>query len=239
MTVTGTSPGAHILRYNRRTRLLHTATYLVTTVLLITGLWLGTGHEGQPSLLADLINAPDTELHRLAGWLLTALAIVPLTVGIRATATFVRETFRVDQGDAQWLLQWPTGALTGRFASHRGHFDPGQRLANIAFVATLGTLVGSGIGLTNVHGGPAFVWLVRAHRHATFALTLLVVGHVLLAVGLLPGYRGAWRSMHLGGRIPATTVRRLWPRTADGSQRDSPAKHPNGLRRSRDRPKPS
>jgi len=28
---------------------------------------------------------------------------------------------------------------------------------------------------------------------------------------VLPGYRGVWRSMHLGGRLHADVARRLWP----------------------------
>ena len=76
---------------------------------------------------------------------------------------------------------------------------------------TLGTLIVTGVGLTTVHGGPMFVLLDRLHRLSTYGLTVLVAAHVLLAIGVLPGYRGAWRSMHLRGRTPAATVRRLWP----------------------------
>jgi cytochrome b subunit of formate dehydrogenase len=201
---------AHVVRNNRRTRWFHAGVACLTLVLLGTGWWLQTGHEGQPSLLARLLDAPDTEIHRRVGWALAALAVLPVTVGVRAAVTFGRETLRLDPGDGRWLRRWPAGAVTGRFAAHRGHFDPGQRLANIAFVATLTTLVVTGVGLTTVHGGPDFVWLVRVHRLATYALTPLAIGHVLLAVGVLPGYRGAWRAMHLGGRVPAATARRLW-----------------------------
>lgn len=209
-----TDHGEPVVRNNRRTRLLHTASYLVTTVLLITGWWLLTGHEGQPSVLARIVDEPDVELHKNAGWALAVVAIVAITIGVRGTITFFRETFRISRGDGRWFLRWPAGALTGRFPTHSGHFDPGQRIANLAFVATLGTLIGTGIGLTTLHGGPTFVWLARTHRYATYALTVLVVGHVIVAVGILPGYRGAWRAMHLGGRTPATTVARLWPREA-------------------------
>jgi hypothetical protein len=98
---------------------------------------------------------------------------------------------------------------------HRGGRVPAAT-ANVAFVATLGTLVATGIGLTTLHGGPAFVWLVRVHRWATVVLTVLVIAHVLVASGILPGYRGAWRAMHRGGRVPAATADRLWP--ADSSR---------------------
>ena len=201
----------HVVRYRRPARLFHTATYLVTFVLLATGWWVGGGREGEPSVLARIVGVPDVEIHRRAGWALVALMLLGVTLGARAARTFVRETVRVDRGDAAWFRRWPLGALTGRFAPHRGHFDPGQRVVNIALVASFGTLVVTGVGLTTVHGGPDFVLLARLHRAATLVLTVLVVAHVLLAVGLLPGYRGAWRSMHLRGRTPTATARRLWP----------------------------
>jgi formate dehydrogenase subunit gamma len=200
-----------VARTNRPTRLLHTATYLVTGVLLATGWWLETGHDGQPSILARLAGEPDIVVHRWAGWVLAAVAVLAVTLGARGAWTFVRETVRTDRGDLRWLGRWPASAATGRFPRHRGHFDPGQRLANVGFVVTLGSLIGSGAALAELHGGPAFVWLVRVHRWSAIALTVLVVGHVLVASGILPGYRGAWRAMHWGGRVPAATARRLWP----------------------------
>jgi cytochrome b subunit of formate dehydrogenase len=200
-----------VQRNNRRTRLLHAAVALTVLVLLVTGWWLATGHEGRPSVLARIARQSDADLHRRTGWVLVALCVVALTAGVRGAVTFVRETVRADRGDLRWFARWPIGALTGRFAKHRRHFDPGQRLANIAFVVTIGTLVGTGIGMTTLHGGSTFAQLVRLHRAATWVLAVLVVGHVLLAIGILPGYRGAWRSMHFGGRTPIATVRRLWP----------------------------
>jgi cytochrome b subunit of formate dehydrogenase len=208
-----------VQRNNRRTRWFHTATYLVTAVLLVTGWWLTTGHEGRPSFLARLTDTADTELHRKAGYVLVGLFIAGLTLGIRAAITFGRETVRVSRGDGRWLLSWPRGALTGRFRGHRGHFDPGQRIANVVFVLAFGALIVTGIAMINLSGGPAFVWMFRIHRYATYVLTVLVVGHVLIAIGLLPGYRGVWRSMHLGGRVPRATVRRLWPRSVEEAPR--------------------
>src|SRR5262249_39753858 len=130
--------------------------------------------------------------------------------------TFVRETARVDRGDLRWWLRWPVGALTGRFAPHRGHFDPGQRLANVVFVGSFGMLIVTGIGLTTISAGPTYATLVHVHRGAMYALAITIAVPLVMALGILPGYRGAWRSMPLGGRAPAATVQRLWPASLEG-----------------------
>jgi formate dehydrogenase subunit gamma len=200
-----------VVRNNAATRWFHAATVVVTAVLLATGWWLRTGHEGRPSLVARVFGAPDTEVHRNAGWVLVAVLGVGVTLGVRAAWTFTRETLRVDRGDARWFLRWPAGALTGRFARHDGHFDPGQRLANVAFVGSFATVVVSGVALTTLSGGSTFATMVRVHRGATYVLTAVVVGHLVLVSGILPGYRGAWRAMVGRGRVRRGTARRLWP----------------------------
>jgi formate dehydrogenase subunit gamma len=189
--------------------------YLTTFALLFTGWWLLTGHEGRPCALASALGRSDIDVHERAGWLLVALGGVALTFGARASWTFVRETARVDRGDARWFVRWPIGALTGRFARHRGHFDPGQRVLNGALVVAFVVTVGSGVLLLSAPPGATFAQLDRVHRYGTYALTALIAGHILVAIGILPGYRGAWRGMHLGGRVPRRTARRLWPASVD------------------------
>jgi hypothetical protein len=63
------------------------------------------------------------------------------------------------------------------------------------------------------------VWLLRVHVWATYVVTLMIGGHILIASGLLPGYRGAWRSMHLGGRLYPRVAKRLWPAWFEHRQR--------------------
>ncbi len=198
-------------RHTRRTRLLHTATYLVTIPLLVTGWWITLGGEGHPSPIAWLFGTGDVRVHRWLGWALAVLVIAPIVFGWRGVRAFARETFRRDPGDGRWWARWPSGALTGRFSRHQGEFDPGQRLANLAIVAGLVVLTASGIALSTVHGGPTFVWLNRLHRWTAYVVTVVLVGHVVVALGVLPGYRGVWRAMHLDGRVPEETARRVWP----------------------------
>jgi formate dehydrogenase subunit gamma len=200
-----------IERYTRGTRWFHAGVYVTVLVLLGTGWWLLAGHEGDPSPLARLLGMPDTTVHKDVGWALVALILLGLVLGARAVWTFTAESLRFRKGDARWFLAWPSAVLTGRFARHEGHFDPGQRIMNVLLAAGLLVLVGSGVGLVLLHGGPTFAVLARLHKWATYLCTVLIAGHVLIAAGLLPGYRGVWRSMHLGGRLDARVARRLWP----------------------------
>lgn len=200
-----------IERNNRRTRWFHAAVYLTVLVLLGTGWWLWWGKEGQPSVLADLTGVSDADLHTYAGWALATIAAAGVLLGSRAAVTLVRDSVRYRRTDLGWFVRWPKAVLTGRFAPHHGHFDPGQRIANLVMLLLLVVLVGSGIGLVTVSGGPAFVWYHRLHEWSTYAFTPVVLGHILIASGILPGYRGVWRAMHLGGHLRQRDAARVWP----------------------------
>jgi formate dehydrogenase subunit gamma len=202
---------ASVQRYGRKSRWFHAGVYVSTFVALGTGLWIHFGQEGRASFLARLLNRPDITLHEDAGWVLVALLGAVVLFGSRGIATFVRGSLRFERGDGAWIAGWPKAALTGKFRFHRGHFDPGQRVANIVIVVGLLVLVASGTALVFIHGGSWFVRLATIHRWTTFLLAPVIAGHVVVASGLVPGYRGVWRSMHWGGRIRTETARRLWP----------------------------
>jgi cytochrome b subunit of formate dehydrogenase len=208
-----------IPRHPRRVRWFHTAVYLVTLPLIFTGWWLLLGAEGRPSPLARLTGLSDARLHVWLGRALLVLAILSLGFGVRGIGRFLRETFRVDRGDGRWWVKWPLGSFTGRFGRHEGHFDPGQRLANIVIVGGLLVLTATGIAMTILHHGQAFATLDKIHKVTTFIVTPFIVGHLLIAFSILPGYRGVWRSMHWGGRVSRDTARRVWPGWAERSRR--------------------
>lgn len=219
--------GAPTIERNRRaSRWLHAGIYIGTLIVLATGGWLWLGREGDPSPLARLTGSSDIALHKDIGLALTVLGAVGGVFWLRRLAAFVRETFRWDPGDLRWLRRWPAAVFTGRFRRHEGDFDPGQRFANLILVGGLLILVLSGLGLMVVRGGAIFVVLHWIHLLLTFPVAGMIIGHVVIASGILPGYRGAWRAMHLGGRLPVAVARRLWPawlerqRTDGERQRD-------------------
>jgi cytochrome b subunit of formate dehydrogenase len=198
-------------RYGRKSRWFHAGVYVFTLVALGTGLWIYFGQEGHASWLARLVNRPDIVVHEDAGWVLLALIAAVVIFGFRGIATFVVESLRFRRGDVAWIREWPQAAFTGRFRRHTGHFDPGQRVANVILALGLVAIVASGTALVFVHGGQWFVRLAFIHRWTTFVLVPVIAGHIIVAAGLLPGYRGVWRSMHWGGRIRRETAARLWP----------------------------
>jgi cytochrome b subunit of formate dehydrogenase len=208
-------------RYHRPVRWLHAGVYLTVLVLLVTGVWLLVGREGNPSPLSRLAGMPDTRLHVWVGWAFTVLVLGGVVLGVRGAWTFVRESLRYDRGDLAWFRTWPGAVFSGRFTAHQGHFDPGQRVANVAMVAALVAVTGSGLAMALLHGGRAFVWLVPVHVWSTYLLIPLVLGHIAIASGILPGYRGVWRSMHMGGRLDVSVARRIWPGWLDRHEQDN------------------
>jgi cytochrome b subunit of formate dehydrogenase len=198
-------------RYGRLARLLHAAVYVPTIALLATGLWLLGGQEGHPSILSRATGIADTQLHIWLGWALTAVVVLGLLAGLRAIPTFLRESVRHDRGDGRWFLRWPKAVFTGRFARHEGKWDPGQRIANLVIVVGLVVLIATGVGLVMLHGGPTFSVMAKIHKWTAIAIMPVLLGHVLIAAGVLPGYKGVWRSMHLGGRLKKETADRVWP----------------------------
>ncbi|HEV2782264.1 MAG TPA: cytochrome b/b6 domain-containing protein [Actinophytocola sp.] len=204
-------PPEIVRRNNARTRWFHAGVYLTVLVLLFTGWWLTLGEEGEPSVLSELFGIPDTELHTNIGWVFAGLAALGVVLGWRAAWTLVVDSVRFRRSDLGWFARWPAAVFTGRFGRHEGHFDPGQRIMNVILVGTLLALIVSGVGLVTVSGGPEFVLYNKIHRWSTYLLTPALAGHIIVASGVLPGYHGAWRAMHLGGRLRTTVARRLWP----------------------------
>jgi cytochrome b subunit of formate dehydrogenase len=229
----GTDPArAPVVRNGRKARWLHTLVYLSTLLLAYSGIALLL--EGHPGLARPLGgHVPTATSHRLVGYGLLIFAALVAIVWWRAAGRFVANSVRFSRLDLGWLAGYPRMALRpGRAepAPHRGHFDPGQRVFNLLLVLIFLVLGVTGIvmGMPERFLPSAFGWSLRIHKLATWVLLGLVAGHLLLASGLLPGYRGIWRAMHLGGRVPAATARRLWPLWSTAPQRQRVVAHSAG-----------
>jgi formate dehydrogenase subunit gamma len=78
-------------------------------------------------------------------------------------------------------------------------------------VVGLLVLIVTGVGLATLHGGHVFAMFAKVHKWTAIVITPVLLGHIVIAAGVLPGYRGVWRSMHLGGRLKKETADRVWP----------------------------
>lgn len=198
-----------IERYNRPTRLFHAVSYAGVLIELTSGWWFVLGNY-RPSVVEELTGIGDGWVHEYTGLGLILVAVVGCGLGWRAVRTFTAESLRFRRSDVRWFLRWPRATVTGRFEHHDGHFDPGQRIANVVMVLTLATLLLTGVGAMYLPG-PLAIPIFDLHRWSAFLITPVLAGHIVVAAGILPGYRGAWRSMHLGGRLPVDVARRIWP----------------------------
>src|SRR5262249_19456059 len=84
-------------------------------------------------------------------------------------------------------------------------------IANVVIVVGLLVLIVTGVGLATLHGGHTFALFAKIHKWTAILMTPVLLGHVMIAAGVLPGYKGVWRAMHLGGRLKRTTAQRVWP----------------------------
>jgi hypothetical protein len=78
-------------------------------------------------------------------------------------------------------------------------------------VVGLLVLIVTGIGLATLHGGHVFAMFAKVHKWTAIVITPVLIGHIVIAAGVLPGYKGVWRSMHFGGRLRKETADRVWP----------------------------
>ena len=193
-------------RYSRAARWFHALVYLTVLSALVTGWWFVLDGYHNP-----LLALPDTTIHELAGLALIVVTLAYCAVRIRRTGRFVRDSTTFRPGDTRWLAGWPRAAVTGRFRSHDGRYDPGQRIANLVMIGLLVVIALSGVAMLVLPDGGSGVGAFEIHRWAAYAVTPVLVGHIVIASGALPGYRGVWRSMHLGGRLPRPVAQRLWP----------------------------
>lgn len=214
----GPQAGADLrpLRNRPAARRLHAALYLLTFVLLFSGVaLLGEGIRSLEGVLGGHVAA--ARRHRVLGYVLLAGAGLVLLLRPRACARFLVESVRFRRAELRWFGSYPAFLLhpsRNHPGRHEGHFDPGQRLFNLLVLVSIVALSATGVLMSfpRTFVPAVFAWSLRVHRLATWALAAGVAGHVVVASGILPAYRGTWRAMHGRGRVPRELAERLWPR---------------------------
>ena len=198
---------------------MHAGLYLSTFVLLLTGVaLLGEGIRALEDAFGG--HAATALRHRLLGAAVAGAALLAALVRPRAAGRFLAESLRFRRNELAWFRRYPAFLLRPSRnppARHDGHFDPGQRVFNLLVLASLAALTATGVLMwfPRAFVPAVFGWSLRIHRLATWVLVGAVAGHLLVASGVLPAYRGAWRAMHRGGRVPRELAARLWPRWAE------------------------
>lgn len=193
--------------------------YLSTAFLLLSGLAVtGEGIRSLERLLGGHVAAATS--HRWVGLVFIGGGVALLALRLGSVSRFLTESLRFARSDVRWFATWPGFVLRpGRspLARHEGHFDPGQRVLNLVIVAAFLVLAVTGAVMTvpRLVVPAAFGVSLRLHRAATWVLAASVAGHLVVASGLLPSYRGVWRAMHRQGRVRADLARTLWPRWAE------------------------
>jgi formate dehydrogenase subunit gamma len=213
-----------MLRNRSAARRLHAAVYLLTGFLFLSG--LAVLGEGRPTLEALLGGHPAAaRWHRWVGFGLLGLASLVAIIRTRTSMWFLAESARFRAGDLRWFAWYPRFLLKPSRhapAPHDGHFDPGQRVFNLVVVASLLALAATGAVMSFPQRflPEAFAASLRIHRVVTWVLGIAVAGHLVVASGVLRGYRGVWRAMHWDGRVAAALGHALWPKWAREQERN-------------------
>jgi cytochrome b subunit of formate dehydrogenase len=212
-----------LLRNGPAARRLHAGLFLLTLALVASGVAvLGEGIRPLERLLGGHVASART--HRALGYALIGAGGLVALARPRAAGRFLAESVRFRRSELRWFASYPAFVLRpsrNAPARHEGHFDPGQRIFNLAVLAALLALSATGLLMSfpRAFVPAAFAWSLRIHRVATWGLLAAVAGHVVVASGALRAYRGAWRAMHGGGRVPRELAERLWPRWAERARR--------------------
>jgi cytochrome b subunit of formate dehydrogenase len=215
-----------LLRNGRRARLLHAGVYLTTAVLLLSGIsLLGEGIPGLEALFGGHVGA--ARWHRWIGFGLVGCGLLVPALTPAAVGGFLLESVRFRGTDVGWFVSYPRFLLRPGLnapSRHEGHFDPGQRLMNLGVLASFAVLSVTGIVMAfpQLVVPAAFALSLRLHEAATWVLIAAIVGHLVVASGVLPAYRGVWHAMHADGRVTRTLADRLWPAWAERAMRAEP-----------------
>ncbi len=215
-TPTDMAEAAYVRRFSGTERVVHWVNASAFFLLLATGLLLYIPALSDAVGRRGLVKA--IHLYVAIGWV-AALAVVWLRGDRRGLRETRREIERLDLDDARWLAGWP---------APQGRFNAGQKVHAIvqAAFAVLFVISGVLLWLGERNTSLRFSGTIVLHDLVTYVATILIVGHLYLAMlapstrhslrGMIRGsVRVSWAREHhpkWGGDSTAAVARGGWPR---------------------------
>lgn len=189
-----------MLRFTRSERGVHWLTALAFFSLLISGLVVGRRGGFHNVMYAWHLAS--------AGVLVGGVALVVLLGNRRALRRSARELLTLEEYDRRWLAQAPAQLVAGATEPAAGRFNAGQKLNFACVCVLLAALYVSGID--TIVAGTHHNLVFAAHKIATIAACVLVVGHLYMAI-INRGSRGGLAGM-LSGEVDRSWAYAHYPR---------------------------
>lgn len=189
-----------VKRFTRSERAIHWLLALAFFSLLISGLIVGRRGTFHDVMYACHLAS--------AGVLLFGVAVIVIAGNRRALARTAHELSSLDPGDREWLRAIAPRMLAGAPEPPAARFNAGQKL-NFALVCAL-LLILYVSGVDTIISGTHHNLVFAAHKLATIALGVLVVGHLYMAL-VNRSTRPALHGM-LTGEVDKEWARKHYPR---------------------------
>jgi formate dehydrogenase subunit gamma len=194
-----------VLRYRKRTVVLHWVHTLAFLILVVTGGIMFFRGSGFVNYL------PVANLHRAAAVLFVAIPVIFSFIEPVSTAGFIKETFRWNKDDLKWWAAVPGYYFGGSEEKMppQGHLNTGQKLWQLTVVVTGILFVITGIILWFFKFSvpvPVYQWIFLAHGIFFVIVFLMFLLHVYMGV-FHPRFKEALGSI-LDGKISPAYARK-------------------------------
>lgn len=198
-----------VLRFRRRTIILHWVHTLAFLVLLITGgviLFQGTGF----TEIYQIIN-----LHRAAAVIYIAIPLVYYFLEPGRTAGFIKETFQWSSDDLRWFMKAPAYYFGGSEDNipPQGHINAGQKLWQALIILTGLIFIITGVILWFFQFSvpvTAYQWTLLIHGIAFVVILVIFLLHLYLGI-FHPRFKESLRAI-LDGKMSPTYARQHYPK---------------------------
>jgi formate dehydrogenase subunit gamma len=189
-----------VKRFTVSERAVHWLVALAFFSLLITGLFVGRSGTFHDVMYAWHLAS--------AGVLVAGVGLIVVAGNRRALRGTAHELARLNEGDREWLGAIPARLSAGSPEPPAARFNAGQKV-NFVLVSVM-ILVLYISGVDTIIAGTHHNLIFGVHKLATIALSVLVVGHLYMALVNRPT-RPALRGM-LTGEVDREWARKHYPR---------------------------